>query len=228
MNGTKGLVIPPGGGTHLDMSAPGRFSALKLLGRETNESVMLFEETVPAGTKSLFHLHHDSDEVAWVLAGEITFKIGDDVSVGGPGTCAFFPRDVPHAWKNTGRETARVLFLYTPAAAGGYVEALLQRRGPMNDDERRELRERYRWEIVGPNPLGRIGTGWPAALERSDSPAARPPPAPGPSPSRTAAAHAPRDIGTRPPPARPPRQTPVRRHLRRRRQSNAGSTRARA
>ena len=153
MSGTKGLVIPPGGGTHLDMGAPGRFSALKLLGRDTNESVMLFEETVPAGTKSLFHLHHDSDEVAWVLAGEITFKIGDDVSVGGPGTCAFFPRDVPHAWKNTGRETARVLFLYTPAAAGGYVEALLQRRGPMNDDERRELRERYRWEIVGPNPL---------------------------------------------------------------------------
>jgi quercetin dioxygenase-like cupin family protein len=136
MNGTKGLVIPPGGGTHLDMSAPGRFSALKLLGRETNESVMLFEETVPAGTKSLFHLHHDSDEVAWVLAGEITFKIGDDVSAGGPGTCAFFPRDVPHASKNTGRETARVLFLYTPAAAGGYVEALLQRRGP--NERRRE------------------------------------------------------------------------------------------
>ena len=127
MNGTKGLVVPAGGGTHLDMSAPGRFSALKLLGRETNESVMLFEETVPAGTKSLFHLHHDSDEVAWVLAGEITFKIGDEVTVGGPGTCAFFPRDVPHAWKNTGRETGRVLFLYTPAAAGGYVEELLKR-----------------------------------------------------------------------------------------------------
>ena len=41
--------------------------ALKLLGRETNESIMLFEETLPAGTKSLFHLHHDSDEVAWVM-----------------------------------------------------------------------------------------------------------------------------------------------------------------
>jgi quercetin dioxygenase-like cupin family protein len=67
---------------------------------------MLFEETVPAGTKSLFHLHRDSDEVAWVLAGEITFKIGLDVTVGGPGTCAFFPRNVPHAWKNSGSETA--------------------------------------------------------------------------------------------------------------------------
>src|SRR5207249_4785896 len=98
MTGTKGFVVPAGGEKHLDMTEPGRFAALKLLGHETNESIMLFEETMPVGTKSLFHLHHDSDEVAWVLAGEITFKIGDDVTVGGPGTCAFFPRNVPHAW----------------------------------------------------------------------------------------------------------------------------------
>ncbi|PYN78279.1 MAG: hypothetical protein DMD97_06510 [Candidatus Rokuibacteriota bacterium] len=154
MTATKGLVIPAGGGKHLDMMAPGRFAALKLLGHETKESIMLFEETVPVGTKSLFHLHRDSDEVAWVLAGEITFQIGDEVTVGGPGTCAFFPRNVPHAWKSTGRETGRVLFMYTPAAAGGYVEELLKRpAGPINDDERDKLRERYRWEVVGPNPL---------------------------------------------------------------------------
>ena len=154
MTAKKGLVVPAGGGKHLDMSAPGRFAALKLLGRETNGSVMLFEETVPPGTKSLFHLHHDSDEVAWVLAGEITFRIGDEVTVGGPGTCAFFPRNVPHAWKNTGGDTGRVVFLYTPAAAGGYVEELLERpTASMTDNEIKELRERYRWDIVGPNPL---------------------------------------------------------------------------
>ncbi len=153
MGETRCLVVPAGGCKHLDMRAPGRFSDLKILGHETNESVMLFEETVPAGTKSLLHLHRDSDEVAWVLAGEITFKIGDEVTTGGPGTCAFLPRGVPHAWKNTGSDTGRVVFLYTPAAAGGYVQELLNRPGPMNDDERQELLERYRWEIVGPNPL---------------------------------------------------------------------------
>jgi quercetin dioxygenase-like cupin family protein len=136
------------------MMAPGRFAALKLLGHQTNETIMLFEETVPVGTKSLFHLHRDSDEVAWVLAGEITFKIGDAVAVGGPGTCAFFPRNVPHAWKSTGSDTGRVLFLYTPAAAGGYIEDLLKRpAGPLNDDERNALNERHHWEVVGPNPL---------------------------------------------------------------------------
>src|SRR5437660_10374251 len=147
----KGFVVPPGGGSVLSM-APGRSAALKLVGGETAESVMLFEETAPSGTETTFHLHRDSDEVAWVLSGEITFKIGDEVTVGGPGTCAFMPRGVPHAWKNTGRETGRVLFMYTPAAAGGYVEELLNHR-PINDDERNQLRERYHWEVVGPNPL---------------------------------------------------------------------------
>ena len=64
MTATKGFVVPAGGGKHLDMAAPGRFAALKLLGHETNESIMLFEETVPVGTKSLLHLHRDSDEVS--------------------------------------------------------------------------------------------------------------------------------------------------------------------
>ena len=152
MTAAKGFVVPAGGGKHFASPTPGRSFALKLLGRETNESIMMFEEILPAGTASLFHLHRDSDEVAWVLAGELTFMIGDEVTVGGPGACAFMPRDVPHAWKNTGSETARALFLYTPAAAGGYIEALAERR-PTNDEERKNLFERHRWEVVGPNPL---------------------------------------------------------------------------
>ena len=115
----KGLIVPPGGGSILSM-APGRSAALRLLGRETGDSIMLFDETAPAGTETTFHLHRDSDEVGYVLSGEITFKIGDEVTVGGPGTCAFLPRGVPHAWKNTSAETGRVLFLYTPADAGGF------------------------------------------------------------------------------------------------------------
>jgi quercetin dioxygenase-like cupin family protein len=53
-----------------------------------------------------------------VLSGEVTFKIGEEITVGGPGTCTFMPRGIPHAWMSTGAETARVLFLYTPARAG--------------------------------------------------------------------------------------------------------------
>jgi len=153
--GTQGIVVLPGQGELWDM-APGRSAVLKLLGGATGDSIMVFEETVPAGTKSTFHLHHDSDEVAYVLSGEVTFKIGDLLTAGGPGTCAFMPRGVPHAWKNSGTETGRVLFLYTPAKAGGLLEEqqrMHRSTSSMSDPELTDVRERYGWEIVGPTPL---------------------------------------------------------------------------
>ena len=52
----KGFVVPPGGGAVWDME-PGRSAALKLVGGQTAESVMLFEETAPPGTATDFHLH---------------------------------------------------------------------------------------------------------------------------------------------------------------------------
>jgi len=151
----QGRVIASGEGRVWSMS-PGRSSALKLVGGDTGDSVMMFEETAPAGTETTFHLHHDSDEVAYVLAGEVTFKIGEEVSVGGPGTCAFMPRGLAHAWKVTGRETGRILFLYTPAAAGGFFEESqrLQRSyASFVATDVAEAYRRHRWEIVGPPPF---------------------------------------------------------------------------
>ena len=137
-------------------TAPGRIFTLKLRGDETGGSLMMFEEAVPVGTKSTLHLHHDSDEVAYVLSGEVTFLIGDDVTVGGPGSCTLMPRGVRHAWKSTGAETGRVLFLYTPAKAGGLIEE--QQRtgrmfGSMNERELADILGRHGWELLGPSPL---------------------------------------------------------------------------
>ena len=153
--GAQGIAVMPGQGPVWNVS-PGRSIVLKLLGGETGGSIMLFEETVPAGTKSMFHLHYGSDEVAYVLSGEITFMVGDEVTVGGPGTCTFMPRGVQHAWKNSGAETARVLFLYTPAAAGGLVEEQQRMQdtlASMSDRDKTEQRHRHGWEVLGPNPL---------------------------------------------------------------------------
>src|SRR5437879_13731263 len=108
--GAQGVVVLPGQGPVWNMS-PGRSAVPKLLGGATGGSIMMFEETLPAGTKSTFHLHHDSDEVAYVLSGEVTFLIGDDVTAGGTGTCAFMLRGVPHAWKSTGPDTRHCPFL---------------------------------------------------------------------------------------------------------------------
>ena len=150
--GAHGIVVQPGEGLR-SSNTPGREFALKLLCRDTGDSIMIFEETVPAGTKSTFHLHHDSDEVAYVLSGEVTFMIGDEVTVGGPGAYAFMPRGVPHAWKSTGAETGRVLFLYTPAKAGGLLEEQ-HRTGrtfsSMSEQELADTLQRHGWQLLGP------------------------------------------------------------------------------
>ena len=147
----KGFVVHPGQGRVWDM-APGRSAAIKMQSRETGESVMMFEEIAPVGTTTNFHFHHYSDEMAYVLSGEITFKIGEKITVGGPGTCAFMPRGVPHAWKTTGGETARVLFIYTPAEAGKALEELQQLQCPVASRPR-QVFQRHGTEAVGPPPF---------------------------------------------------------------------------
>jgi hypothetical protein len=66
------------------------------------------------------------------------------------------PRGVPYAWKSTGAETGQVLFLYTPAMAGGLIEEqqkTCRKFASMSEAERAEMRNRHGWELLGPSPL---------------------------------------------------------------------------
>src|SRR5438105_15845369 len=117
---------------------------------------MRCEEPPPAATAPSGRLTRDSEKVTYDLRGQMTFKIGDEVTVGGPGACAFMPRGIAHAWKNTGIETGRVLFMYAPAAAGKWFEDLQKLHRPVasvDPEEIAAIHRRYQWEIVGPSPL---------------------------------------------------------------------------
>src|SRR5437867_6314128 len=152
---TEGVTTLPGQEPVWNM-APGRAAALKLQSGQTGESVMVFEEVVPAGTETPLHLHHNSDEVMYILSGEFTFKIGEQVTSGGAGTCAFMPRGIAHAWKNSGAEAGRALFVFTPVEAGKVFEEFSRVQRPvaaMNEPEVAEIFRRHGWEILGPSPF---------------------------------------------------------------------------
>jgi quercetin dioxygenase-like cupin family protein len=152
----NGVVVPPGQGSAMEHMMPGRSVVLKLLSNQTDKNLMMFEEATPAGAGTPVHLHHDSDEMTYVLKGEFSFKIGEEVTTGGPGTCAFIPRGVAHAWKNIGSEPGLALFMYTPVDAGRLFEELKQAGrslASMEPDELSQFFRKHRWEIVGPSPL---------------------------------------------------------------------------
>ena len=104
----KGFVVSPGQGPVWKM-APGRSATLKLQSGKTAESMMMFEEVAPAGMATNFHLHRDSDEVAYVLSGEVTFKIG-----------IRSPRRARHMRLHTTRRRARLEEHWSRNSAGAF------------------------------------------------------------------------------------------------------------
>ena len=137
---------------------PGRRVTLKLLGHQTGHSLMLFEEVTPPGTATPLHVHHESDEVMYVLAGAFVCKVDDDITSVAPGGSAFIPRSVPHAWKNVGSEPGRVLFVYAPAKAGtaGTLFEVLAKNGgtpPVDGAEIMDWLRQHDAEVVGAEPF---------------------------------------------------------------------------
>lgn len=132
---------------------PGRPTTFKLLSEQTQESVAVFEEVVPAGGGTPLHIHRTSDELIYVLSGEFTFKIEDHLSKHGPGTWVFIQRGIPHAWKNSGTESGRAFFVFTPAEGAKCFEELRKFDLPIQAIDMTAFHaicERYGYEMVGP------------------------------------------------------------------------------
>ena len=59
--------------------------------------------------------HHDFDETFYVLEGELTFQLGDEIFTRTQGELAFAPRGTHHTLANPSRAAAHYLLVCTPA-----------------------------------------------------------------------------------------------------------------
>lgn len=83
-------------------------------GAATQGNYCLFEATLPQGTAGPAYLHAQSDEVFYVLDGEIEFFLGDRTETAASQSLVFLPRGTVHSYRVTST-TAHVLNLHTPA-----------------------------------------------------------------------------------------------------------------
>jgi quercetin dioxygenase-like cupin family protein len=95
---------------------------IRIRASETAGRFALIEEPVPPGWGPPLHVHQREDEFFQVLAGTFRFRCGDAVHEGGAGTAAFLPRGVPHAFRNIGTGTGRLLVGITPGGFEGFFE----------------------------------------------------------------------------------------------------------
>jgi mannose-6-phosphate isomerase-like protein (cupin superfamily) len=90
-------------------------TAVALRGEQTGDAISVIENIVPARWDGPPLHHHAFDETFYVLDGELTFQVGDDLLTAGPGALAFAPRGVHHTFANRGDAAARTLIVCTPA-----------------------------------------------------------------------------------------------------------------
>jgi quercetin dioxygenase-like cupin family protein len=116
-------IVPPEQGPVWVMS-PDRPMTFKLLTEQTNDSLGVFEELIPAGAGTPLHIHHTSDEVIHVLVGELVIKLGTQLSRAVAGTWVFIPRGTTHGWQNRSQAPARAAYVFTPGGGAKFFEEL--------------------------------------------------------------------------------------------------------
>jgi quercetin dioxygenase-like cupin family protein len=82
----------------------------------------------PGASGPPLHLHPTHAEAFYVLGGELSLQVGEEVVTGGPGTWACAPKDVPHTLANFGADEGRVLCLFAPGGFERRFERMLAKQ----------------------------------------------------------------------------------------------------
>ncbi|MEV3970218.1 cupin domain-containing protein [Streptomyces sp. NPDC050698] len=165
----RGLIVPPGEGRVLQAAA--QHVTFKVTGARSRFSSS-FEVVVPPGFDVGAHVHAYSEELFYVLEGELDVLAfeprvrttqgwrgwqsprGERVVRATPGTVILVPPGCPHAFANPTGDPARMFFQSSPPPDHErYFEELLEvlsADGPVDHDAVAALRRRYDIEQLTP------------------------------------------------------------------------------
>jgi quercetin dioxygenase-like cupin family protein len=144
----EGLAVRAGEGKRSRSPLGGEVTHI-VRGEQSNGTIAVVEAVNPAGEGPPLHIHSREDEIVYVLAGDIRWKLGDQLSLTGPGSLVFIPRGVPHTWQNVGDGDCRMLITFTPAGMEGFFDRLASLT-EFDPDSFRAAAAEHGMEVVGP------------------------------------------------------------------------------
>ena len=125
---------------------------LRLLAQAPDQPLAITDNTLPPSFPGpVRHRHATMTDVFYMLEGELTFALGGEQPVVGPGSFVLVPPGVPHTFPNRGPVPARVLNIQQPAGLEQYLKEAVK---PMAEGhhwspvEMAEIASQYDFEPV--------------------------------------------------------------------------------
>jgi mannose-6-phosphate isomerase-like protein (cupin superfamily) len=101
------------------------------------------------------HIHHQHEEVIYVLEGDMALPVQGEVIRLGPGDAFVTPIGLPHTFSNAGSGRLRFLLTISPASHLGYFEAISrairEARGAVDPETTMAIMRQWGLEPVGSN-----------------------------------------------------------------------------
>jgi len=149
---TKGVVVKAGASRFNETTKLGGKSPndIKVSSKDTNKQLAVFEYVGNEKGGPPLHLHLYQDEIFFIVAGNYTFKVGDDTYQLTAGDTIFLPRNVPHAFAQTS-DKGRMFFMFQPAGKmEDFFRAIGALQAPPSPAEGAAIFEAHEMKVVGP------------------------------------------------------------------------------
>jgi len=119
MQTTKPIAAVAAAGQGKKFNVLGHSITAVLSKQVTGGNYYVFECITPPGLGIPPHVHDREDELIYVAEGEFSIMLGDKNFQAKAGDEIFFPRNIPHAFQNTGSKAGKTLWTVVP---GGNFE----------------------------------------------------------------------------------------------------------
>ena len=119
-----------------------------LRSEESDGAVSVIDNTPPVDFPGPPLHRHDFDEAFYILEGELTFQLRDEVITATAGELVFAPRNVPHTLANMSGAPARYVLVCTPAGFERYFARMEAEQNGVEPPE---------WALQPTPPVERVG-----------------------------------------------------------------------
>lgn len=110
----RALHVAPGEGSSVWAFNGDRYT-LKAGTKDTHGALGVMEAEIPPGSGPPLHIHHNEDEMFYLLEGTLEIVDVDRTLIAEAGSFLFLPRGSAHRFTNISDKPARMLMLFSPS-----------------------------------------------------------------------------------------------------------------